>query len=150
MTTENNSDGTDSTSEKPELNDQGYVKLDEFPSCPNCSNDRFTVSKSSDALSGLHCRECGRILQHFQPADISIDDEDKHFAVVGEKAHGTGKTEEEAVENMKEYLDEDAFPVYSVYVSNRPLQVSRYGQVIGEEGSNVILHFKGKERLQVE
>lgn len=148
MENNNTSNDQDSTNSKPRTNDQGFVAHDEFPSCPNCGSDRLVISKSREGLQGLHCEKCGRILSHFNLASAAIDEEEKHFAAVGDKAHGTGKTEDEAVENMREYLDDDAFPVYSLYVSNEPVNVTRYGQVIGEDGANVILHYLGKKRLR--
>lgn len=151
MTEQQQDDGHDSTQGKPRTNDQGFVAMSEFPSCSNedCDGERLVISKSREGFQGLHCEKCGRILRHFNPASTAIDEEDEHFAVVGQKAHGTGRTKDEAVENMKEYLDDDALPVYSVYVSNKPVNVSRYGQVIGEDGSDVILHYLGKETLDM-
>jgi len=146
--TEQTTDDTQDNRSKPETTPQGFVAQGEFPQCPECGHQGKPVIANGEGLQGLHCKECLQILSYIEPATSGIDDEDKHYAVVGDKAHGTGDTEEEAVENMKEYLGDNPFPVYTVYVSNKPLQVSRYGQVIGEEGSQVALHKVGRKRLR--
>lgn len=148
MGQQHDNDDQHNESQNPELTPQGFVAQEEFPECPECGHQGRPVIANGEGLKGLHCENCLRILVYIEPATAGIDDEDKHYAVVGDKAHGTGSTEEEAVDNMKEYLGDDPFPVYTVYVSNEPLQVSRYGQVIGEEGNQVALHKIGKRRLR--
>lgn len=136
--------------EKPEMTSQGFVAKTEFPRCPECGHRGFPVIayKPESGLQGLHCKECGRILTHVQPASAAIEDEDRHYAAIGENCWGTGDTEEEAVENMKEFLDEDSARYYSLWVSNSELQVSKYGSVHAEDGSQVILHNMGKRRIR--
>lgn len=148
MDSQQQNDTDTEKSSKPDTNSQGFVEQGAFPKCPECGHQGRPVIANGEGLKGLHCEECLRILSYIEPATAGIDKEDRHYAVVGDKAHGTGDTEEEAVENMKEYLGDDPFPVYTVYVSNEPLQVSRYGRVIGEEGSQVVLHKQGKKRLR--
>lgn len=146
-TTQDTDTSTDPS--KPDMTDQGFVAQSELPSCPEgCEDSRPVIGhKPNSGLEALYCKQCGRILTYLEPADMAVSEEDSHYAAVGDKAWGAGTTKDEAVENLKENLDEDSFPVYDLWVSNRELQVSRYGSVIGEEGSQVILHHLGKKRL---
>lgn len=130
--------------------DKGFVASEEFPACPACGHQGSPVVSNLDGLDGLHCRECGRILDHASTATKAIPESDRQYAVIGDRAWGTGSTEDEALENMRKHLPKDPFPVYTVYVSNKDIIVSKGGAVKTEGGEKAILHKVAKRRLRAD
>jgi len=146
--------GTDSNQEETQMNEQGFVHKDEFPACPECGSEEPPVIGRKPPRgrnwASLHCPDCGQVLRHLEGAITSVDEEDRHWASIGEGSWGTGDTKEEAVENMKEFLDEDASRWYTLWAGNRELQANRYGTVSAGKGSQVILDYQGRHKIREE
>jgi ribosomal protein S27AE len=145
--TEQQASSTTDNNTKPEVKDNGFVTRQELPNCPNGHQGDLVLSKSKEGFQRLHCGECHKALAVFMTPQSSLDDTEKHYAAIGPDSWGTGVTEQEAIDNMMEYADPDARPMVDIYMSNYPIDCNRYGEVVGKQEPDSVLHHKGVKHI---
>jgi len=147
--TEQQASSTTDNNTKPEVKDNGFVTRQELPNCPNGHQGDLVLSKSREGFQRLHCGECHKALAVFMTPQTSLDDADKHYAAIGPNSWGTGETEQEAIDNMKEYADTDGKPMADIYMSNYPIDCDGYGGVRSKPEPDSVLHHKGKRHIDL-